>query len=78
MKHANRDFTDTDEMIHEGICMAFKQKLIERDSNVVVVAGSLLGLPSSTNLIQLIPASEIIDSDEAKKRFAMAYSLKDI
>ncbi len=71
-------FVDTDEMIHEGICKAFEQKLIDRDSKVIVVAGSLLGLPSSTNLIQAIPAGEIIASDEAKERFARAYSLKDI
>ncbi|MHA2090390.1 MAG: pyruvate kinase [Candidatus Kariarchaeaceae archaeon] len=73
-----RDFTDTDELLHDGICKAFEQNYIKRDSIVVAVAGSLLGLPSSTNLIQIIDAGDIIESDEAKERFAKAYSLKDV
>lgn len=70
-----RDFNSTDEMIHEGILQAHKKNMIERDAKCVIVAGSLLGLPSSTNLIQYVEANEILSSLEAKQRFAKAYSI---
>lgn len=73
-----RDYTDTDELHHDGICKAFEMGYIERDSKIVVVAGSLLGLPSATNMIHFVDAGEIIASDEARERFAKAYSLKDV
>lgn len=70
-----RDFNSTDEMIHSGMLAAFQSKKIERDSNCVIVAGSLLGLPSSTNLIQYLNAHDIISSLEASERFSKAYQI---
>ncbi|MHA2251417.1 MAG: hypothetical protein ACXAD7_13730 [Candidatus Kariarchaeaceae archaeon] len=65
-------------MHHDGVCTPYQKEYIDRDSKVVVVAGSLLGLPSSTNLIHYITAEDIIESDEARERFTRAYSLSDI
>ncbi|MHA2251416.1 MAG: pyruvate kinase [Candidatus Kariarchaeaceae archaeon] len=73
-----RDYTDSDEMIFHAICEAHDKNYIERDSLVVVVAGSLLGLPSSTNLIHALRTEDIVSSAEAKERFAKAYGIQDI
>lgn len=73
--YLGRDFTDTDEMIHAGIQMAYDEKMIEKESKCVVVAGSLLGLPWETNLIQYYEAETVISSLEAAARFAKAYSI---
>jgi hypothetical protein len=62
-------------MIYDGINHAFKEGYIKREDQVVVVAGSLLGLPSSTNLIQCFNVNEIISSKEALDRFVKAYEL---
>jgi pyruvate kinase len=70
-----RDFNSTDEMIHAGIAQASKLKLVEKEANCVIVAGSLLGLPSSTNLIQYLNANDIISSMEASERFSKAYRI---
>jgi pyruvate kinase len=70
-----RDFNSTDEMIHAGIQQAFKLELVEKDANCVIVAGSLLGLPSSTNLIQYLNANDIISSIEASEKFSKAYQI---
>ena len=71
-----RDFTDTDEMIYQGIKMAYDQGYIDKYDTAVLVAGSLLGLPSSTNLIHYVKIDEIINSVGATRKFAQAYSLK--
>lgn len=71
----NRDFINTDAMIYEGIQTAYDKKVISKDSKLVIVAGSLIGLPFSTNLVQYILASDILSSEFAKKQLAEAYNL---
>ncbi len=66
---------DTDDMILKAILTAYEKKYIERSSKMVIVAGTLLGLPSSTNLIQYHVAEEILRSIEAQKEFRKAYNL---
>ncbi|MFV2013955.1 MAG: pyruvate kinase [Candidatus Heimdallarchaeota archaeon] len=70
-----RDFNSTDEMIHAGMQEAFRLELIEKHANCVIVAGSLLGLPSTINLIQYLNANDIISSLEASERFSKAYQI---
>ena len=72
-----RDFNSTDEMIHSGMHQAHKIGMIEKEANCVVVAGSLLGLPSSTNLIQYLNVNDIVSSMEASERFSKAYSIEN-
>lgn len=70
-----RDFNSTDEMIHSGIHQAHKIGMIEKEANCVIVAGSLLGLPSSTNLIQYLNVNDIVSSIDASMRFSKAYKI---
>ncbi|MCY3411036.1 MAG: pyruvate kinase [Candidatus Heimdallarchaeota archaeon] len=70
-----RDFLSTDEMIYEGVTLAHERGIINEQSQLVIVAGSVIGLPSKTNLIQLVDANDIISSKKAKERFIKAYSL---
>ena len=42
---------------------------MDKFDTAVLVAGSLLGLPTSTNLINYIKIDEIINSVGAEKRF---------
>jgi pyruvate kinase len=72
----SRDFVDTDEMIFEGVRVAHEHGLVDKFDSAVLVAGSLLGLPSSTNLIHYVKIDEIINSVGASKRFAKVYSLQ--
>ncbi|MDH5402824.1 MAG: pyruvate kinase [Candidatus Heimdallarchaeota archaeon] len=71
----NRDYIDSDEMIYTGIKTAYNDKLIDRNDRAVVVAGSLLGLPSSTNLITFVKVDDIISSLDAQDKFTKAYTL---
>ncbi len=66
---------DTDDMILKAIVTAYEKRFIDRSSKMVIVAGTLLGLPSSTNLIQYHVAEEILRSIEAQKEFRKAYNL---
>ena len=70
-----KHYKDTDSMIFSGINRAHKTGLIERDDHVVLVAGTLLGLPYTTNLIQYIEVQDIISSEESLQKFSQSYSL---
>ena len=65
----SRDFSDTDEMIFQGVNSAYEKGFVDKFDTAVLVAGSLLGLPTSTNLINYIKIDEIINSVGAEKRF---------
>ncbi len=60
-------------MIEDSIKIAVDLDLIEKDDIVVTVAGSLLGMPYTTNLIQYYYVKDIVKSLEAKKKFSTAY-----
>jgi len=66
---------DTDDMILQAAIKAYEEGYIKRNQSFIVVAGSLLGLPASTNLIQYHTMDEILRSVEAQKEFIKAYSL---
>ncbi len=67
------NYHDTDDMIEDSIKIAVDLDLIEKDDIVVTVAGSLLGMPYTTNLIQYYYVKDIVKSLEAKKKFSTAY-----
>ena len=56
-------------MIFQGVNSAYEKGFVDKFDTAVLVAGSLLGLPTSTNLINYIKIDEIINSVGAEKRF---------
>ncbi len=57
-----QNYSDTDDMIAASINLAFKKGYIQKDDIVVSVAGSLLGLPYTTNLVQYHLVSDILNA----------------
>ncbi|RMG43252.1 MAG: pyruvate kinase [Methanobacteriota archaeon] len=71
--YSNKTYHDTDDMIEESIRICLEKGLITKDDLIVTVAGSLLGLPYTTNLIQYYFVKDIVKSLEAKAKFAKNY-----
>ncbi len=65
---ANITYFDTDSMISSGIYKAYKEGLVTKDGLVIVIAGSKLGQPFPTNLIQYYRVKDILDAEEGKRR----------
>ncbi len=60
--------TNTDDLITNVIEKASEYGLIESDQTIILVAGSLLGLPSNTNLIQVFNVGELLEIIRAQKK----------
>ncbi len=73
--YSPRNFHDTDDMIEAAVELAVSNELIQKDDIVVTVAGSLLGMPYTTNLIQYYFVKDIMKSVEAKKKFRKTYTI---
>lgn len=71
--YSGRTYHDTDDMIEESIRICIEKDLIGKDDLVVTVAGSLLGMPYTTNLIQYYFVKDILKSLTAKDNFAKTY-----
>ncbi len=74
--YSNKTYHDTDDMIEESIRISLEKDLISKDDLIVTVAGSLLGLPYTTNLIQYYFVKDIVKSLEAKAKFVKSYLSK--
>jgi len=61
-------FFDTDSMIATGIFKAYKAGIVHKEDLVIVIAGSKLGQPFPTNLIQYYRVKDILDAEEGKRR----------
>jgi pyruvate kinase len=52
--------TTTDQIILESVEKSLDRKFINEEDKVLVIAGTLLGIPAKTNLIQVVEVSEIL------------------
>jgi pyruvate kinase len=75
--YTHRTFTDTDSMIYNSIVSSFRKNILEEEDLVIVIAGSMMGLPTNANLIQFYKVSDIISSERAKEKFSKVYVFND-
>ena len=62
-----RIYEDTDTMNRNSILLAVREGIINSDSTVIVIAGSILGKPYPTNLIQFYKVKDILSSKDKGK-----------
>ncbi len=51
---------NTDALIYEAVSRAKEEALIEEEDTVVIVAGSLLGIPGKTNLLEIHKVKDVL------------------
>lgn len=52
--------TSTEELIFRSIKECFKLKYVDEGDNVLIIAGTLLGIPSKTNFLQVLNVGDVI------------------
>jgi pyruvate kinase len=57
--------TKTDELIFKSIKECLKKKYIQLKDSVLVVAGTLLGIPSKTNLLQILKVEDVLSLEHS-------------
>ncbi len=65
--YLDHEFNNTDNLIATSVKTAFDMNLIDREEIIVVVAGSLLGYPYSTNLIQYHNVTDLLKASKLNK-----------
>lgn len=71
-----RVYNNTDAMIYNSVLTAEKMGIVTPQDDVIIIAGSLLGLPYRTNLIQHYTVKDILAAEAAKVKFAQTYEIK--